>query len=300
MRTGLAQARVTTVRAMLLKLLHAVGMVAMIIGSPAFAQGRLVVETNTVKLDRICTLIEQSADRANISAHFFARLIWKESRFDSRAVSPVGAQGIAQFMPGTASLRGLADSFDIAQALPASANYLAELKQKFGNLGLAAAAYNSGEARVSTWLGGRGFLPLETENYVLTITGDQADAFRNTSRSIRDLPVEPDKSFGEGCRRLPIIETRSPAMAQTLSKPWSIQVAGHFNRSVAQRAWQRIEQRNRSILRDLPHAISQAPTAMGRRAIYAVRVGADSRSFANSICARLRQNGGSCIVMKNR
>lgn len=268
--------------------------------SPAFAQGRLVVETDATKLDRICTLIEQSAADAGIPDHYFARLIWKESRFDALAVSPVGAQGIAQFMPSTASLRGLADSFDITQALPASANYLAELKRKFGNLGLAAAAYNSGEARVTKWLGGGGFLPLETENYVLTITGDGADVFRNRGRSIRNLPVEPDKSFSEGCRRLPIIKTRSPAMAQTLQKPWAIQVAGHFKRSVAERAWQRIERANRVALNGLPHSISRAPTAMGRRAIYAVRVGADSRSAANTICARLRQNGGSCVVMKNR
>ncbi|MGB7430843.1 MAG: transglycosylase SLT domain-containing protein, partial [Ahrensia sp.] len=76
----------------------------------ASAQGRLVVETDAVKLDRICDLIETSATEAQISPHFFARLIWKESRFDALAVSPVGAQGIAQFMPGTAVLRGLADS----------------------------------------------------------------------------------------------------------------------------------------------------------------------------------------------
>lgn len=268
--------------------------------APAFAQGRLVVETDAAKLDRICSLIEQSAAKAQISPHFFARLIWKESRFDSLAVSPAGAQGIAQFMPGTAALRGLADSFDITQAIPASADYLAELREKFGNLGLAAAAYNGGEARVTNWLGGRGFLPLETEDYVLTITGERADTFRNRSRTIRDLPVEPDKSFAQGCRRLPIIETRSPAMAQTLLKPWAVQVAGHFKRSVAERAWQRIERANRTVLDGLPHAISRAPTAMGRQSIYAVRVGADSRGAADAICARLRRNGGSCVVMKNR
>ena len=53
---------------------------------------------------------------------FFARLIWKESRFDPNAVSPAGAEGIAQFMPGTAAMRGLKNSFDIEQAIPASAN----------------------------------------------------------------------------------------------------------------------------------------------------------------------------------
>jgi len=52
---------------------------------------------------------------------FFARLIWKESRFDIKAVSPAGAQGVAQFMPATAKRRGLADPFDPEQAIPASA-----------------------------------------------------------------------------------------------------------------------------------------------------------------------------------
>lgn len=274
-------------------------MLGLLLSSPAQAQARLVVETDEKKLDRICTLIEQSARNAGIPEDFFARLIWKESRFDALAVSPVGAQGIAQFMPGTAQLRGLRDSFDIELALPASATYLAELKEQFGNLGLAAAAYNSGESRVTRWLNNGGFLPLETENYVQTITGDSADVFRERSRSIRNLPVEADKPFGVACRRLPIIETRSPAMAQTLAKPWAIQVAGNFRRSVAERSWQRIERKNRSILAGLPHAISRAPSAMGRRAIYAVRVGADSRSEANAICARLRGNGGSCVVMKN-
>ena len=128
-------------------------------------------------IDRICNLIETHANRHNLPQDFFARLIWKESRFDPNAVSPVGAEGIAQFMPGTAAARGLQDSFDIEQAIPASAKYLAELKTGFGNLGLAAAAYNAGENRVSRWLDSGGFLPMETENYVLDIMGEPADKF---------------------------------------------------------------------------------------------------------------------------
>ena len=92
-------------------------------------------------------------------------------------VSPVGAEGIAQFMPGTAKMRGLANSFDIDQAIPASAKYLAEMKTGYGNLGLAAAAYNAGESRVSRWLTSGGFLPMETESYVFDIMGEPADKF---------------------------------------------------------------------------------------------------------------------------
>jgi soluble lytic murein transglycosylase-like protein len=121
---------------------------------------------------------------------FFARLIWKESRFDPNAVSPVGAEGIAQFMPGTARMRGLADSFDVEQAIPASARYLGELKTGFGNLGLAAAAYNAGENRVSRWLQSGGFLPLETEDYVLDIMGEPADNFTDKTHAGSVAPLD--------------------------------------------------------------------------------------------------------------
>ncbi|HUF86538.1 MAG TPA: lytic transglycosylase domain-containing protein [Thermohalobaculum sp.] len=99
--------------------------------------------------ERLCTLIERAAGRHGLPAPFLARLIWLESRFDARAVSPKGALGVAQFMPATAARRGLADPFDPDLAIPAAAAYLAELRAEFGNLGLAAAAYNSGESRVA-------------------------------------------------------------------------------------------------------------------------------------------------------
>ena len=61
----------------------------------------------TMGPERICTLIRNAAAAHGLPADFFARLIWKESRFDIRALSPAGAQGIAQFMPQTAKIRGL-------------------------------------------------------------------------------------------------------------------------------------------------------------------------------------------------
>ena len=75
----------------------------------------------------ICGAISANASAHGLPEHFFARLIWKESLFDPGAVSPKGAQGIAQFMPGTAKRRDLDDPFDPKAALAASAAYLAEL-----------------------------------------------------------------------------------------------------------------------------------------------------------------------------
>jgi soluble lytic murein transglycosylase-like protein len=106
--------------------------------------------------------LEQSAAENALPVEFFARVIWQESRFDAQAVSPKGAQGIAQFMPRTASWHGLVDPFDPIEALRHSAAYLHELLGRFGNLGLAAAAYNAGPERVSAWLTSHRALPAET------------------------------------------------------------------------------------------------------------------------------------------
>ena len=132
----------------------------------------------------VCTTIAARADENGLPPAFMARLIWKESLFDPGAVSPRGAQGIAQFMPGTAAMRGLADPFDTQTALAASAAYLAELRKGLGNLGLAAAAYNAGEDRVRRWIAGTGGLPYETQDYVMSITGRGADyAFDTTGNA---------------------------------------------------------------------------------------------------------------------
>ena len=103
----------------------------------------------------ICGLIAGNAEAVGMSKAFFARLIWKESRFDAAALSPVGAQGIAQFMPYTAAERGLSDPYDIAEAIRHSALYLRDLKAELGNWGLAAAAYNGGPNRVKALDGER-------------------------------------------------------------------------------------------------------------------------------------------------
>ena len=119
----------------------------------------------------LCGAAAVIANTNNLPPAFFIRLIKQESGFKSLAVSPAGAQGIAQFMPRTASSRGLANPFDPLVALAASGKYLAELVTRFGNLGLAAAAYNAGPGRVRNWIAKRGRLPAETRDYVSIITG---------------------------------------------------------------------------------------------------------------------------------
>jgi soluble lytic murein transglycosylase-like protein len=251
-------------------------------------------------IDRICALIATQADVHALPRDFLARLIWKESRFDADAVSPAGAEGIAQFMPGTAKLRGLGDSFDIGQAIPASAAYLADLRSAYGNLGLAAAAYNAGENRVSRWLASGGFLPIETEDYVLDILGEPVDNFTDRSHRATIQALEPGKGFDRACRDLPVVLRTTVPMSSINVKPWGIQVAGNFRRSAAIRHWQRVRDRFPKLLAGYDPVVSRVRTPIGRRGIYAVRIGADDRKTADGICAKLQSVGGACVVMRNR
>lgn len=251
-------------------------------------------------IDRICDLIGINADAHGLPKDYFARLIWKESRFDEKAVSPVGAEGIAQFMPATAKAVGLADAFDKEQAIPASARHLADLKRSLGNLGLASAAYNAGEGRVDRWMRSGGFLPLETEEYVLDIMGEDATNFSDRAYQGKVRAIDAKLSFNEACRKLPIIMSRTVPMARVHVKPWGVQVAGNFRRSAAVGQWNRVRARFPALLRQYQPVVGRVRTPIARRGVYAVRIGVDDRANANIICQQLRAAGGSCVVMRNR
>lgn len=251
-------------------------------------------------VERVCELIGTHAAANALPPEFFARLIWKESRFDPNALSPVGAEGIAQFMPGTAKLRGLSDPFNIDQAIPASAAYLAELKEDFGNLGLAAAAYNAGEKRVSRWLASGGSLPLETENYVLDILGEPAVKFSDAAYTGTVHPLDPKRDFNEACRKMPVIRTAGIPTAWSNSKPWGVQVAGNFRRDAAVGQFKRVQKQFSKLLSGYSPVVSRIRPAGGRGNIYAVLVGTDSKKTADALCAKLRSAGGACLVKRNR
>jgi Transglycosylase SLT domain/D-alanyl-D-alanine carboxypeptidase len=93
--------------------------------------------------------ILQSAARWNVSAGVLAAQLMAESNFNPYAISPAGAQGIAQFMPGTAALYGLDDPFDAPAAIDAQAHLMSDLLGQFGgSVSLALAAYNAGPGAV--------------------------------------------------------------------------------------------------------------------------------------------------------
>ena len=123
----------------------------------------------------LCSAIVSVAEANDLPIPFFANLIWQESSFQSKTISRAGALGIAQFIPETAIEHGLMNPFEPIQALFASGKLLRKLHHQFGNLGLAAAAYNAGPGRVYDWMAARRGLPGETRAYVARITGHRAD-----------------------------------------------------------------------------------------------------------------------------
>ena len=261
---------------------------------------RLCIRKETFARD-LCGAIAEFAEVNELPPAFFARLIWKESLFDPQAVSPKGAEGIAQFMPGTARLRGLSNAFDVLAALKESAEYLDDLRDRFGNLGLAAAAYNAGEARLSGFLA-EGGLPYETRDYVLSITAHAAEDWRDNPPKTLDIDLDKEKPFLDAC--VALADTRrlkelSPGNEGTW-QPWGVQVAAHFNRSVAHRLFAAAVRRlPASIRREEPLIVRERNAHIGSRARYAARIGRQSRSEADKLCGQIRAHGGACVVLRN-
>jgi len=255
----------------------------------------------------ICLMLESAARENALPVTFFARLIWQESSFRSRAVGPTTrsgaqAQGIAQFMPGTAAERDLLDPFDPVQALPKAAAFLRELRQRFGNLGLAAAAYNAGPRRVSEWLAGTGYMPAETRNYVLAITGRSVDEWAKAAgEDAATAPAQDCAQLIASAKRAP--ETYLAALEARVDsasrKPWSVQLAAGFSRALALSKYAEAMNRFAAVLGEQdPIVDGRVLRSRGTRTFYQVSVGADTRGEADKVCAQLRARGGACMVLR--
>jgi hypothetical protein len=260
--------------------------------------------------EAMCLMIESAAKANDLPLEFFARVIWQESRFQSDAVGPMTrrgqrAQGIAQFMPGTASERRLLDPFDPVQALPKSAEFLSELRSQFGNLGLAAAAYNAGPRRVQDWIAGTGPMPQETRNYVVAITGSTVDEWATAGRNGK----MPDRAPTSSCRALMALLRRAPnpfvtqleqRVTLAAAKLWGVQLAAGFDRNKALAMYSRAMKRLSAVIGDQdPSLLSSTMRTRGPHPFYQVRIGADTRPAADDLCNRIRRAGGACFVLRN-
>lgn len=262
------------------------------------AQSALAQARQETLDEAVCRLIETSAMANSIPPEIFTRLIWRESSFRPGVTSSAGAQGIAQFMPGTAVEWNLDDPFDPEKAIPASAAYLTALKQQFGNWGLALAAYNAGPKRLSDWFDRGRFLPPETEDYVRFITHRSVYDWASGDGLKRER--EPPKD--ETCLAL-VTSIRKTAPQQLIEGPYApfgVQLSGNFSKSRAIASYERVAARFPAILAGRETLIIGTRMAgRGRRAFYRVRLPARTMREAGLLCDKLHRAGGSCVVLRN-
>ena len=248
----------------------------------------------------VCRTLEQAAAENELPVEFFARVIWQESRFNARAVSRKGAAGIAQFMPRTADWRGLIDPFDPVEALKNSASYLRELRNRFGNLGLAAAGYNAGPERVSEWLNGKRALPSETRNYVAIITGWTADDWASPSP-----PPTAETTIPQGvpCTRLANLILAPKAEAQRIASyvpRWGAQLTANWSERLAWATYRALQKKFAALIGDRePIVLHGRLPGMGAATRTIIRIADDNRAPLDTLCGKLIAAGGACVVLRN-
>ena len=250
----------------------------------------------------ICATAEQEAKVHNLDPTFFARLLWRESLFDPNVVSSKGAQGIAQFMPETAKRRGLDDPFDPVSAVKASASFLADLRNQFGNLGLAAAAYNAGEQRIERWQQDKSSMPSETQYYVKFITGHDVEEWKIASASFAMPSIGKQNDFVSNCVSLALQKTKLADTGTRASprQPWGALVAANFNEQTAVGMFQRLKLRFPALFANRSPMISRKKNlSRGTRKMAFVMLGEKTAEAAQSTCNKLLAVGAACIVKRN-
>jgi len=266
-----------------------------------------VVATDAQK--SVCLLIEAAARANGLPVEFFARVIWQESRFRASAVGPMTrsgkrAEGIAQFMPGTAAERQLLNPFDPIQALPKSAEFLRDLRQQFGNLGLAAAAYNAGPRRVREWLAGSGPMPSQTRHYVYAITGASVEQW-SKGGEVAGLKPAGNVDCGVMIATIkhapnPFVEALEKRVTTNSMQPWGVILTAGFSRTAILGHYVSLERLHSDVLAGVePTIVEQRLLTRGMRPFYQVRIGAPTRAAAYDICNRIRRNHGACVILRN-
>lgn len=248
----------------------------------------------------VCMLVDSAARASHVPIALLTKLIWFESRFQPGVTSPKGAQGIAQFMPQTAAARGLGDPYDPEQAIPQAAGLIADLTRRFGNIGLAAAAYNAGSDRVAAWLAGSRGLPAETQSYVLLLTGVPADEWRH-SRAPAKPAVRPAALDSQDSCAAVTAELRSDEGVRGLPPaPWGVQLSGSFSKAAALAAFARAERRYRPVTGAVrPMVIGRVLRSRGRLPFYRVMIPEASRAAADRTCRAILAIGGACVAVRS-
>jgi hypothetical protein len=252
----------------------------------------------------LCATLGAAALANELPVDFFTRLIWQESRFKVDAISAKGAQGIAQFMPATARSSGLNNPFNPLEAITKSGRLLGDLRREFGNLGLAAAAYNAGPGRVHDWLGHRRPLPRETRAYVRIVTGRSVDEWAGATPAkpvempaIEIIPCVQLTALVPSKGEIPAKGEPSQGKTETV-KPWGVEIVGGPTAEKALARYREWEPKYSSLVAGRePHVVIRG--TIGWMGAVRVRLGEDTRSGADRLCASLKAAGTYCDVMRN-
>jgi hypothetical protein len=203
----------------------------------------------------------------------------------------------------TAAERLLRNPFDPAQALPKSAEFLRELQAQFGNLGLAAAAYNAGPARVRDWLAGRRTLPSETQAYVRIVTGRRAEEWRPQAvPATLNVTAPADMPCDKIAARSPAPPAKPPSKSvpDKPAFPWAVQLIGDRSEVKALAAYRTLQKKHEAILASYQPTIIRTMLTMSAAPTWTrIRIDADSRQAAETLCSRLRAAGETCLVQRN-
>jgi len=146
--------------------------------------------------ENLIALARREAQRAGLDADtipIFLGQIQQESKWNPKAVSSAGAQGLGQLMPGTARELGVSDPFDPVQNLNGAARYFKQQIDRFGDIGLALAAYNWGPSRVRKLVENPRSvrIPKETADYVPKVLGYAAEFGAKTAPTSATLAFFP-------------------------------------------------------------------------------------------------------------
>jgi hypothetical protein len=223
--------------------------------------------------DDICRALEQDAAENELPVEFFARVIWQESHFNARK----GAQGIAQFI----------------EALKNSARYSRDLKARFGNIGLAAAAYHAGPGRVAAWLSSHQPLPDETRSYVAIITGWTADEWASANP-----PKTSETTIPQG---VPCTRLANLILAPKEHVPrWGMQITADWSERKAWATYRMIQKQYAALIGDLKPIVTRSRgIGLSLAMRYNIRIVDDDRAYLEKLCQKLIAAGGACVVLEN-